>query len=196
MRPKVSLYVDPYSGYEVIEIEPEPRKKPRVLVGVAYDPLSTARPVPWSSACQHCQNGRQQDLSIHTKREIKLLLSRVDVGSTRRYTVPTNVSSLSLLYWKERGRQRAKIWGEAGLLDVTLRDGEKPTYEGDRRSFQSPVLRRCLKFLSSSRKPSREHVVACIGSLATEQRTRKKTRGGRILPCKSVDWQHILEALT
>jgi hypothetical protein len=194
-RPTATLYVDPYSGHEVLAIEQSVEGNEKSLVGVAYDPRSTASPVPWSSDCPHCLAGRQLSLTIHEKREIKLLLSQKQIGFGTRYDVPTNGRTLSLLCWRERKTWRAKAWGKKGTLEASRRPGEKIVYEGDLRTYQSPVLRRCIMFLSSAKTLGRDQILACIRPLVAEQLHRRRARGGRILPCTSIDWIKIAEDL-
>lgn len=194
-RPTATLYADPYSGREVLAIERSVEGEKRSLVGVAYDPRSTTSPIPWSGDCPHCLAGRQLNLTIHEKREIKLLLSQKKIGFGTRYDVPTNGKTLSLLCWRERRAWRAKAWGKKGTLEASRLPGEKIAYVGELRTYQSPVLRRCISFLSSAKAANLGQVWACIRPLITEQLHSRRTRGGRILPCTSIDWIAMAETL-
>jgi hypothetical protein len=187
------IYADPFSGFEVLAIRTR-----RGMMGVAYDPRSTTLPVPWTSDCPHCQRGRQRGLSAQLRREIQFLLSEAPHLRRKRalhYVVPPASRPLSVTYWRTRQAQHvmAVRHDHRSPLGITCRPGSPLAYDGDRRSFQRPILHRCLRFLLSGRPALPAEVSACLGTLAAAQSIpRPRTRGGRRLPCGEIPWSALL----
>jgi hypothetical protein len=195
------IYTDPFSGIEVLLLN---HSDPTTKVGVAYDPRSTSLPVPFYSLCPHCAAGRQQGMSVHTRREVMVLLSAKQVLSktrkTRRgrqneicYTLPTNEDPTVLLCW-QKGSSRHALARTGGreLLITRPDDTSKLVYDGDRREFQSPILQRCLRFLWSSRTATPSEISAILLPLRGPRRPQR----GRASPCHKVDWNTLTGGAT
>lgn len=178
-----TIYTDPHSGTEMLLVEHESR-----VLGVTYDPKKTTAPVPWTSDCRHCLAGRQLGLSVHERREIRFLLSRKIGRYCVRYKIPSASRPRTVIHWTRGKKQTAKVADYKKSKKILLvTTGNPLKCEGDLRSFQSPILRRCLRLLFSGRPASQEEISACLRPLR-ERSGRKRGRGGRRLPCKNIDW--------
>ena len=188
-----TIYTDPYLGIEILLV-----RRGNKTFGVAYDPRKTNLPTPWSSDCDHCLAGRQHEISPHVRREIEMLLSQQANETHVRYLVPTNGKSLTHLDYRARGKMhRARISRSRRFLLITRRPGNpRLEYVGDPHLFQSPILHRCLKFLFSRRTATPAEISACLRPMVEQQRLRARqprTRGGRRLPCREIDWSTMLD---
>jgi hypothetical protein len=189
-----TIYTDPYLGTEVLLIQRGDR-----TFGVAYDPRKTVLPVPWSSDCPHCLAGRFKEISPHLRREIVMLLSQRAGESCVRYRVPTNGHPLTLYYWARGKTHHARITRSRQRLRITRRPGNpRLEYVGDPHLFQSPILHRCLRFLFSARKATPREITACLRPMLEQQLLRARqprTRGGRRLSCREIDWSTTLDRI-
>jgi len=191
---KGTIYTDPFSGVELLLLE-----RGDAMFGIAYDPRRADLPVAWSSQCPHCRAGTHLKVPAHTSREIQLLLSRSISQRPRRvrhYTIPPESRPLHLSCWTTGKTTIAQViradLGKRKTLVVTKRPGSPATYEGDRRCFQRPILDRCLHFLLSARRASREEIAACLLPLHSRP-APKRTRGGRRFACGTIDWASIIQ---
>jgi len=200
-----TIYTDPFSGTEILLVQHK-----QLSLGVVYDPRYTTLPIPFSSGCDHCLRGRQHEISPNARNEIKLLLSKKSFNSLDRFNslgrfeIPTKNPPLHLVYWKtRRGTQRAVVVKKRRRLNVTQPPAPSTlSYEGDLRAFQdvqgrltSPILYRCLRFLFSRRTATPAEISACFLPMVEQQRLRARqprTRGGRRLPCREIDWSTLL----
>jgi hypothetical protein len=190
----ITIYTDPYSGVEILQISQDD-----VVVGICYDPRKTLAPVPWSSSCPHCRAGRQKDLSIHTKRAIKMLLSgksakRRRGGSTRSvavYSLPTNASSIALSHEIVGKKHVFRARKDGRVLVFRGAPGSKLSHEGDLRAFQSPILHRCVRLLFSARPARPLEVAASFLPIVRQPKIPRKP-GGRRLACRDIDWPTFL----
>ena len=201
-----TIYTDPFSGTEILLVQHK-----QLSLGVVYDPRYTTLPIPFSSGCDHCLRGRQHEISPNARNEIKLLLSKKSFNSLDRFNslgrfeIPTKNPPLHLVYWKtRRGTQRAVVVKKRRRLNVTQPPAPSTlSYEGDLRAFQdvqgrltSPILYRCLRFLFSRRTATPAEISACLRPMVEPQRLRARqprTRGGRRLPCREIDWSTMLD---
>lgn len=195
LRAKVTatpvVYEDPYSGQEFLLLSTDSGE----VVGVTYDPRASSAPVAWRSTCQHCRGGRSHHLSIHSKREIQLLCSRVVVCGGTHYVAPTNSAPLDLVASEVRNLRTIVVTSSSGgvVPDHVLTAKARPPYrsveyEGDRRKFQSPILLRAIKFLLSAREPTPREVYACLSPLVG-----RPTPRGRSNPCNKIAWAKVLK---
>jgi hypothetical protein len=191
---KITTYTDPFDGWDVVTVE-----RPSGLVGIAYDPRKTASPVPWEAGCPHCVAGRQRDLTVYTKREIRTLCSRRDLAvrglksPARAYHLPTNVEPLTLFCWKDEAGTRAKVMCSDPSASLSYLDDRAEhrllCTGGDKTKFQSPILHRCLKFLFSARETSLRELASALGPIA---RPLDYLPRGRWVPCSRIDWEAVL----
>jgi hypothetical protein len=182
-----TIYADPFSGIEMLLLRDGPKTH-----GLAYNPRRSTLPVPWSSTCPHCLKGRQLGLSSQVRREIRFLLSRQRETGRTRYELPSRCRPHVVHHYARKKKQEALVRGFTPIktLLVTCVPRRPLAYEGDRRAFQSPILHRCLRLLFSGRPASLEEVAACLRPLALRPKKRRG-RGGRILPCKKIDWADL-----
>lgn len=132
-----------------------------------------------------------------------MLLSKKTGAASDVYVVPTNGRPLAIAYWTQgrsqhaavvkKGRSRSRL-----RLRASRRTGqslEQPlVLEGDLPSFKSPILLRCLRFLFCQRQARPEEVAACLRPMIEMQIARSRrprTRGGRRLACREIDWSQI-----
>jgi hypothetical protein len=190
-----TIYTDPYSGHEILVIAADDS-----LFGATYDPHRAGTAIAWHGDCNHCQAGRQREISIHVKREIQALRTRRHAGhvpstgsNITEYVVPSNSHIHKIRYWRDGDTQRANIVGDAEseLLSAVQPPYEKITFcEGRPRLFQSKILHRCLRLVFSGRAATRDEVLACAEPLAASQASRARRPGYRNL-CDKIDWAKI-----
>ena len=181
-------FTDPYSGHEILLIEDAAENK---ATGIVYHPRVVTPPSPWSSGCPHCSAGKQYDLRLHLRREIQMLCTRSIRNDVVEYSVPSSSQPYSLLCksndlgWCVRvTRPNVKH-----TLDVIYQPGEKTVFSGNPRSFQSTILRRCLRFLFTGRETPKNEIAACLVELVAQQKKNKIPVRGH--PCKKIDWSVV-----
>jgi hypothetical protein len=179
----VIVLTDPYSGWEVLKLEWQGR-----CCGILYNPLSTARPVPWSSSCDHCQRPTRRDLKASLRRHVQLLASeRVITRAVSVYDVPVlHRDRATVQISRIPNGVEAVVESRSGSLVVTKHKHEPRRYEGD-RSLLSKIVHRELELLLSARPASPSHVRNCARHLASG----KSTSG----PCRQIDWEAICDEL-
>lgn len=195
---RFTAFCDPYSGHEILISTTE-------NLGIVYHPRKIGEPRPWRAGCPHCIEGRQGDLPLAIKRQIKLLCTRTTTnrrsigfaGITTppvvQYEVPSNSKSFLLTVQRGSDDVRAIVTGggRTGLLEVIHRPKAKDKYIGHHRSFQSDILHRSLTFLFSERVPSKSEVRAVLTPLIKRQRHDGIPVGNHHL-CRKIDWQVIV----
>lgn len=190
METEKLVYTDPYSGHEVVLVQT--RKDP--TFGVAYDPRSVSPPTPWSSVCPHCLAGRDREISIHLKREIRVVASMTKTSAGREYVVPTNGRPLRVLHQaKADGTQDLHIYeGDSETLLATLGTDGKISHSGDekiaRQAGRPQILGRCIKLLFSARDMDTNILLKLVTPLVTEQRMKASKQLSKWSPCRRIDW--------
>jgi hypothetical protein len=194
------VFTDPYSGHEILLIN----DLGIAPFGVSYDPRSLTPPVPWSGSCPHCVHGRDRELSIHLKREIRILSSVcaiVDKELSMSFVVPTNCKPVYVVVKTLSESSQEILVGDGGSRSATIimRRNGQTVYEGDpllvKQARRPQILGRSLRMLSSSRVPDVESVVALLRPLARKQGGRRSNQYSQWSPCRKVDWAAVVKSL-
>lgn len=187
------VYVDSYSGHEVLVVNHR-----GVLLGVVYDPRDPRPPIPWTSECRHCVQGRHPGLRIHTKREINMLMSRKKVGFVPalnaimyEYRVPSNGDPDVICTWRTGTLHRAKLMSNPDHTEVTLDTYDDGWKFSDRHAWKNKILHRSLRFLFSE-KDSSAHVVSTLVSPYLIQQSRTGLPVGNRNKCSKIDWATVV----
>jgi hypothetical protein len=194
------VFTDPYSGHEILLIN----DLGIAPFGVSYDPRSLSPPVPWSSSCPHCVNGRDRELSIHLKREIRILSSVCAIVGKECYmtfVVPTNCEPIRVTV-KALGESSQEFvvsgGGSRSATVIVLRSG-RTVYEGDpllvKQARRPQILGRSLRLLSSSRVADDASLVALLRPLACAQGGRRSNQYSQWSPCRKLDWTEVVKSL-
>lgn len=187
---KFTIYSDPILGNEIVIVSGSGRN-----FGAIYHPQKNDPVLPWHQDCQHCLRGKQENLSIQLKRMIQLFCSESPLGeNSLSFIVPSNSDPyLVELQLKENGSINiiAEKHDRSSNPYIVSIVGKKITNSKNKRDYQSPILSRAIKTLSSVRRVDSQYVLNVLRELILNQ----KSHGlpiGNYSPCKKINWFSVL----
>lgn len=188
------VFTDRPSGYEILTVDWNGDRQ-----GLVYHPLKFDPPIAWHSQCHHCVSGRMKGIPISIKRGIQLLCTHKIYHGFSFFRVPSNLEAYWLM-WKLGDFHCAMVISKTQEISLGASSDPKATkaksgllisYQGNPRSFQSPILKRSMDLIRSVRVPNSREVAAVINPfLLREWKIGKKPRVRRA--CERIPWSDIL----
>lgn len=185
-----AVYSDPFLGNEIIVIS-----KDNFNFGAIYHPQKTEPLLPWHQTCPHCLRGKQDGLLIQLKRMIQLFCSQTKIDDeTLSFKVPSNSDPYELIL-KKHGDGLITIQGEKACNSsepyIVSINKKKITVSKNKREYQSPILMRAIKTLSSGRVVEKHEALKILNGLVISQRVNGVPTGNH-RPCKKINWFSVL----
>ena len=158
---KALIFSVPYTDIKILSLIDEDEMR-----GMIYNPYLLTKPMPWTSNCPHCREGKQKGIPVKIRRAIQILCTiQPDGPDGYRFTLPNRYRIGTRL--TERGWEIRILKTKRGAtLYVVKLEGKDPVgLQASAREFRSPLLLRTLKMFFSAEKPGENEVQAILSPL-------------------------------
>lgn len=152
------IFSVPYTDIKILLLIDE-----RGMRGAIYNPYKLTNPMPWLDRCPHCRKGEQKTVPLKIRKLIQVLCSnKPDGPDGYKFTLPNHYQIGARLTPKGWGIRIRKPGNGSSLYVVKLNGTEPVGLQESARDFRSPILRRTLKMLFSTRETNETEVQAIL----------------------------------